>query len=121
MKKLLIKLGIIGMLLSCQKENIVPEIGKSYHIKGDIFNQGSFQPLQPVLVDSVYIDAASGLPYARCKAQIDWANFALVAGNGVKQMIVAGNKIEFAGLQKDGINPNDTRLIEWEIPQNDLK
>lgn len=63
MKKLYILLAFI-VLASCKKDTII-QLGLSYHIKGNIFNKGAFQPTQPVKVDSLYIDSNSGKPFAK--------------------------------------------------------
>lgn len=60
-------LSIIN-LTSCQKDTII-QTGYSYHIKGDIFNKGVYQPSQPVTVNSLYTDPVSGLPYANVTDQ----------------------------------------------------
>lgn len=64
------KLILAAMLLvACSKEPLSIQIGQSYHIKNNIFNKGVFQPKQPVLVNKLYIDPASGLPYANVTDQ----------------------------------------------------
>ncbi len=61
------KYPIIALLLiSCAKEPISLQVGMMYHIKSDVFNKGVFQPKQPVRVERLYIDEASGYPYAEC-------------------------------------------------------
>lgn len=61
--KLLLIIAIALCCYSCKKEQIIV-VGQSYHIKGDIFNKGVYQPKQPVRVDSLYTDPISGYPYA---------------------------------------------------------
>jgi hypothetical protein len=107
-------------LTACKKEAMIL-VGRSYHIKGDIFNKGSYQPTQPVRVDSLYTDASTGLPYAKCKAQIAWDKFALKPGNGVAQQIVDGNLIMLEQLKSYGIEFGDSYLMTWSFPQEDLK
>jgi len=111
----------LSNLTSCKKENIVPEVGKSYHIKGNIFNKGSYQPKQPVLVDSLYTDPLSGLPYALVRASINWDEFALTKRSGVADQTIEANKIMIKNLSAGGIEFGDQIVIGWEMPIADLK
>lgn len=64
------KLILAALLLaSCAKDPLSIQIWQSYHIKSNIFNQGTWQPVQPVVVNTLYIDPASGLPYASVSDQ----------------------------------------------------
>lgn len=66
MKKLLL---ISLLFLGCTKEPLKIQVGQSYHIKGNIFNKGVYQPKQPIFVNSLYTDPSSGLPYANATDQ----------------------------------------------------
>lgn len=71
MKNLLLIFSLFVLCLSaCKKEVIEP--GKPYHVKGGVFSKGAYQPVQPVQVFELYTDPLSGLPFAHCKAYIDW-------------------------------------------------
>lgn len=105
---------------SCKKESTLPQIGESYNIKGNVFNKGAFQPKQSVRVDSLYIDANSGKPFAMVNAAIDWDKTALTYQDGVSSKIVDGNLITIAGLATQGIKPPSQVHIEWPIPVKDL-
>lgn len=63
-----IVVGIVLILInSCKKDSINPVVGQLYHIKGNIFNKGAYQPAQPVLDMRNYIDAAYNMPYSEIK------------------------------------------------------
>lgn len=104
-------------LTSCQKENITPEIGQSYHIKDNVFNKGAYQPKQPVIVDSLYTDPNTGLPYAMCRAAVNWDEFTLIERSGVAKKTIEANNILIKGNMVYG----DEKVINWEIPVADLK
>jgi len=106
---------------SCKKEqSIVPVVGQSYGIRSDIFNKGTFQPIQPVLVMDLYI-GPNGTPYAHCKAGIDWDHFAIKKTGGVADQTVEGNLLTWESLQLEGVKWGDSNTRIWEIPQFDLK
>lgn len=120
MKNLLL-LSLLFLCLSACKKDTIIQTGRSYHVKGDIFNRGAYQPVQPVQVNELYIDPASGLPYAHCTAFIDWDNFALEAGHGVAQSTVDWNNKTLTELNKIGIEYGKPYNMKWDFPQEDLK
>lgn len=69
MKKQILLIALASMVLAgCKKEQLIVQ-GQSYHIKGNIFNKGVYQPAQPVMVNNLYTDPISGLPYANVTDQ----------------------------------------------------
>lgn len=118
LKTILALLSLLIVLASCKKEeSIVPIVGRSYAIKGGIFNKGAYQPKQPVLLLDLYI-GPNGVPYSHCQARVDWDNVATKSGNGVSDQTIAGTN---ATLQNYGIKWGDTTTLIWPIPQWDLK
>ncbi len=103
--------------VSCKKESTVQIItGKKYYIKSGIFNPGAYRPVNPVRVDSLYIDGATQLPYAKCTALVDWNTFALDTKGGISPQIVAGNKATLSA----GVQYLDSKPHVWSIPQWDI-
>lgn len=111
----------IAILAGCKKESVTPQIGQSYNLKDNVFNNGAYQPTQPGRIDSLYIDATSGQPYVHYYAHIDWKDMALVSRDGVSDKIIAGNVITMHSLEVRGIHFGDVVFLEWEIPVADLK
>lgn len=107
----------IAILAGCKKDNIAPQIGQKYNLKANTFNEGAYQPSQPVRVDSLYIDPKTGSPYALCNAQVDWKEFATVKRSGVADQTIKANQIMING----GLDVGNTAFIKWEIPVADLK
>ena len=105
-------IGVIVLMIAfgCRKQEITVQavIGNTYHIKSNVFHKGSFQPLQPVRVDSLYIDGLTQMRYAKIHAQIDWNNF---------DINFLGNSIL---LQDGGIVQGDPKYLDWAIPVEDL-
>jgi len=107
---------------SCKKEPIL-KIGQYYRIKGGVFNKGKFQPSNPVLLDTLYIDTKSQSVFAACRASVNWNEY-----NQSVKGIVPGNislldKVKFLNQSADTtkfIKVGDTTKIEWAIPQADL-
>lgn len=121
LKTILALISLLIVLASCKKEEtIVPVVGRSYAIKGDIFNKGAYQPKQPVLLIDLYT-GPNGIPYAHCKAQVDWNNFAVKSGSGVADQTIEGNKTILNQLNTQGIYLGDASVLTWDIPQYDLK
>jgi hypothetical protein len=113
---LLLLMGMLAVFNWCCKKDEMIMTGKYYHFKSNVFNKGAYQPKQPVLVDSLYIDPISGLPFARSIAQIAWDKISLKTGNGVAQSTVDGTK-----LSLEDKTWGDTTKIYWYNPQDDLK
>jgi hypothetical protein len=126
MKTTLQAIYVIASLLlllitsSCKKESALPQVGESYSIKSNVFNEGAFQPKGSVRVDSLYTDANSGKPFANVNAAIDWDKTALHYQDGVASQTVDGNIKTMANLAARGIKPPSQVHIEWPIPVKDL-
>ncbi len=63
MKKLLLIAALGIVLVACKKEQSACEVGDSCLVNSDIFNNGAFQPVQPLKANSTYIDGATHLRY----------------------------------------------------------
>jgi len=66
MKKTKVLLALIVALTACKKEQKPVVAGGTYRVKGDIFNRGTFQPLDTLYAYSIYFNNAEGLFYCRC-------------------------------------------------------
>lgn len=59
---------VILLLVACKKDSQVL-VGNLYYIKSNVFNKGAYQPVQPVKVDSIYMDQTYNIPYCICEDQ----------------------------------------------------
>jgi len=57
MKKLIL---LLLLCTACQKEPLNIQVGMMYHIKSEVFNKGTYQPVQPIRVERIYTDPLSG-------------------------------------------------------------
>lgn len=91
------------LVAACKKETLPIIVGNYYNVKSNVFRPGQYQPVNPVRVDSLYIDPISGHPYALCFAR---RKNTLYAYNDSLNTIV--------------VVAYDTSRVHWQIPQNDL-
>lgn len=107
MKKLLILTLLFTACAKEQQQVLIP--GTKHHLRGDVFNDGAYQPEQPLTLIDLY--EANGTPYAHCRARVDWTKFAL---KGVADQTIAANNLHAKQY-------GDTTTLTWAVPQWDLR
>lgn len=109
--KILSFILLLIIVVSCKKEDTPLVPGGYYHLKGDLYRKGQFQPIEPVYLKALHGDSAL------CVARIDWPNFVLLPTDNIKLDLVKANQVIFKNLN---MKVGDTTKIEWVYRTDEL-
>lgn len=90
---------LVMNLTACKKDDMLT-IGASYRIKSGVFNEGTYQPNNPVRLDELYTNVF-GEKYAKVNASVNWG-------------VLKVNRELYNNI-------GDTSRVEWDVPQKDLE